>query len=130
MEKPIVFFDGVCNLCNGFISFLVGIDKDEKFHLSSLQGETAKKYLDKDDIDQMKSIVVWDKGKLYKKSEAVLHIFLVTGGIWTCVSWFRFFPSVLTNIAYDFIAKNRYLFFGKKESCRIPTPEERKRFLV
>jgi len=125
----IIYFDGVCNLCNGFVDFVIQRDKEHLFQFAPLQGKSALQLLNHQDLG-LDSVVYYDNGQVYKKSIAVLKIAgeLSTG--------YRFFsklasllPIFILNFFYDFIAKNRYLFFGKKQTCRLPTLEERKLFL-
>lgn len=125
----IIYFDGVCNLCNGFVDFVIQRDKEHLFHFAPLQGKSAQQQLNAQDLG-LDSVVFYDNGHVYKKSIAVLKIASELG------AGYRFFskiasvlPVFILNFLYDFIAKNRYLFFGKKETCRLPTPEERKLFL-
>jgi len=130
-NKSIVLFDGVCNLCNASVDFLIRIDKKEKLYFSSLQSDTGQKILthyqlSKDNYD---SFLYLDKGKLYQKSSAGLHLLSGLGGFWTLTKILFIFPKIIRDLVYTFIAKNRYRFFGKKETCRLPTKEEKKRFI-
>lgn len=127
----IIFFDGVCGLCNGFIDFLMTIDKSRQFHFSPLQSEFAQKKLPANFTSDLKSVIYIDhENKMYSKSEAVLRILYDIGGLWKISMIGNFLPKKIMNGAYDMIAANRYKVFGKKETCRMPTPEERKRFLT
>lgn len=126
----IIFFDGVCGLCNGFVDFILKIDKKRKFHFSPLQGEYAAKTLPRHLTKELSSLAFMSNGKIYTKSEAVLMILSETGGFWALSSIFRIIPKSFQNVIYDFVAKYRYVIFGKKSSCRLPTSEERSRFVI
>lgn len=125
-------FDGVCNLCNGAIQFVIKRDKEDKFRFAALQSEIGRKLVAERGIDTSKvdSIILIDPGvAYYTKSEAALEIGTELKGYRTLSNILRLIPSSLSNIVYDFIAKNRYKWYGKKESCMIPTPELQAKFL-
>ena len=131
-NKKIILFDGVCNLCNGSIRFVIKRDKKDRFRYAALQSEIGRKLASERNIDISKvdSIILIEPGVAYfTKSEAALKIGQSLGGIWMFVAVFNLIPSGLLNIVYDFIAKNRYRWFGKKEVCMIPTPELKAKFL-
>jgi predicted DCC family thiol-disulfide oxidoreductase YuxK len=123
-SKFIVFFDGYCGLCNGFVDFLLACNKN--IYFSPLQGETAKRMQIK---VNNKSIIFLCNGKLYKESEAIINIFISMGGIWKFAMIAKIVPVILRDLVYKFIATNRYKWFGKKENCRVPTNGEKKFFL-
>ncbi|MCO5141637.1 MAG: DCC1-like thiol-disulfide oxidoreductase family protein [Oligoflexia bacterium] len=125
----IVFFDGVCNLCNGFIDFLISRDSEGIFQVASLQGVTARSYVSQSARDDLQSVVLWAQGQTYSQSDAILMILPQLGGGWFFMKMFWIFPKFIRDFFYQLIAKNRYRLFGKKESCRLPTREERSRFL-
>lgn len=134
MEEPkkIVLFDGICNLCNGAIQFVIKRDKEDKFRFAALQSEIGRKLVAERGIDtsEVDSIILIDPGvAYYTKSEAALEIGTELKGYRTLSNILRLIPSSLSNIVYDFIAKNRYKWYGKKESCMIPTPELQAKFL-
>lgn len=130
-EAPVILFDGVCNLCNSSVQFVIERDKKKQFRFASLQSdygqEQQKKYglLDKN-VD---SIVLIENGKAYIKSTAALRIAKRLGGLYPLAYGFIIIPAFLRNIVYDFIARNRYKWFGKQESCWLPTPDLKSRFL-
>lgn len=129
-NRPIVFFDGVCSLCNGFVDFLVSADHGRlRLHIASLQGATAKERLPPEFSAQLASIVYWEEGKISTESTAVLRIWKHLGFPWTLFYVFILVPEFLRNWVYRFIAKHRYKWFGKRESCRLPTASERVYFL-
>jgi predicted DCC family thiol-disulfide oxidoreductase YuxK len=135
MEKnlvidKVVFFDGVCGLCNGFVDFVIKHDSKKSFHFSPLQSDYAKQMLSTELTNDLKTVVVQIEGKIYKKSEAVFEVLKNLGAPWSMAVMLQILPSSLLNWAYDLIASNRYRLFGKKSTCRIPTPEERERFIL
>jgi predicted DCC family thiol-disulfide oxidoreductase YuxK len=125
----IIFFDGVCGLCNGFIDFIMVIDKEHKFRFSPLQSDYALKELPSDLTKDLKSVVYVKNGVVFTKSQAVLEVLKDVGGIWKFAAIGKIFPRVFSNSVYDLVAENRYRLFGKKDTCRLPTPEERARFI-
>lgn len=130
VNMKIIFFDGVCGLCNGFVDFIIKIDKKKIFLFSPLQGAYASTQLPETMTQDLTSVVLLIDGKTYTKSEAVQKILREIGGIWVLSSIFTVVPRFIQNSIYDQIAKNRYQLFGKKKLCRIPTEEERSRFVT
>ncbi len=130
--KKIILFDGVCNLCNNAINFVIKRDKNDVFRYASLQSEIGKKLIAERNIDISKidSILLIDpKIAYYHKSTAALQISKQLSGIYPLLSVFLVVPQSLRDWIYDIIAKNRYKWFGKKESCMIPTPELKALFI-
>ena len=128
-NPPIVFFDGVCGLCNSSVDFIQAEDHRRVFKFAPLQGDTARRMLATDKLADLKSMVYVDEHGQYERSSAILRIGTRLGNIWS-VAWLGFLiPERLRNALYDFIARNRYRWFGQKEACRIPTAEERAYFL-
>lgn len=125
-DRQIVFFDGVCNLCNAFVDFLIARNAD--FAFAPLQGEAAKRTLP-DRARNLKSVVLWSQGQSWEKSDAALLILQQLGGPWWLMRVFWVVPKFLRDLAYDVVAANRYRVFGRRETCRLPTPAERARFL-
>jgi predicted DCC family thiol-disulfide oxidoreductase YuxK len=128
-DRQIIFFDGVCNLCNGFVDFLIRRDKEALFAFAPLQGETARRTLKAEYVKEMRSVVLYSQGQATQKSDAALMILQQLGGGWNLMRVFWAVPRPLRNFIYDRIAKNRYHLFGKRETCRLPSVEERARFL-
>lgn len=130
-EGLIVLFDGVCNLCTGVVKFSVKQDKKGKLRYASLQSEVAKTIMRKHNLDenQLKTFVFVDNDKIYTRSTAGLKLLSSFGGLWTLVYAFIIVPRPIRDAVYDFISRNRYRWFGKEESCMIPSPEIRARFL-
>ena len=128
-DKPIIFFDGVCNLCNGFVNFLIKYDQKKQFYFASLQGKTAKKLLQKKYTDQLTTIVLFDKNEQFIKSGAVIRIFAKLGWVGKFFYSASIIPQFIRDALYDWVAKKRYHWFGQLSSCRIPTKSESKFFL-
>jgi len=127
----IVFFDGVCNLCNGAVRFIIRRDKHHYFQFSSLQSDFAKGYLSEKgfQINKMESILLAEGDKIYNKSTAVLRISRHLSGAWKICASFLIIPRFIRNGLYDYIAKHRYAWFGRREECMIPDESVRDRFL-
>jgi predicted DCC family thiol-disulfide oxidoreductase YuxK len=130
-EKPIILFDGVCNLCNGAINFVIDHDKKEVFRFASLQSGFGQNVLLKfgKSITDFDSMLVLDNDNIYQKAEAALFMAKKLDKPWRYLSFFRIFPTWFLNIFYNIIAKNRYRLFGKSETCRIPTMALMDRFI-
>ena len=130
-ENPTILFDGVCNFCNRAINFVLKQDKKGIFRFAPLQSETARKLLQQYNLStkDFDSFVLIDNGKVYKKSAASLRVMNKLPWYWKEAQIFWIVPAFIRNAIYDFIAKNRYQWFGKKDQCMIPTPEMRSRFL-
>ncbi len=125
-------FDGVCNLCNGAVQFIIKRDKKDLFRYAALQSEIGEKLVEERGIDTSKvdSIVLVEPGvAYYTKSDAVLRIGQGFGGLWKGLALFTWIPRIIRDALYDFIARNRYKWFGKKDQCMIPTPELQAKFL-
>lgn len=129
--SPVVLFDGVCNLCNGAIQFIIRHDKKNIFRFASLQSDVAKKMLDSAGLpsDKLDSIIVVKNNHFYRESDAAIEIAKELSGPWKMVSWLRIIPKFLRDPAYRLIASNRYRMFGKRDACMIPTPDLKSRFL-
>jgi predicted DCC family thiol-disulfide oxidoreductase YuxK len=129
LNKTIVFFDGVCNLCNSSVQLLLKLDKDEVFSFSSLQSTYSQSIIPKDIQIEKDSIVLFKNEHFYSEAEAVFEIVKSLDN-WTKVLLvFKVFPLKWNNVIYRWIAKNRYKIFGRKEECMIPDPNVRNRFL-
>jgi len=131
IDFPILFFDGVCTLCNQSVDFVIRHDKKKKIRFAALQSQTAQNLL-KDRIVSLQnpnSLVWYNQGKIKQKSNAVFALVPHLGFPFTLSLILWVIPRFLRNYVYDVIARNRYKWFGKKESCRIPTQEEQQLFL-
>lgn len=133
INKKIIFFDGVCNLCNGFIDFVIKRDKNKNIYYASLQSEIGVQILKEYNVkltDNFSTIYFLDNGKLHHRSTAILYVLSNLNLFYRVFSRFSLiFPTKFRNFVYDYIAKNRYRFFGKKETCRLPSIQERGQFL-
>ncbi len=127
----IILFDGVCNFCNASINFVIDHDVERRFRFASLQSEIGQRILTENSrsVSDFDTVLLIREGKLVEKSTAALEIARYLRG-WTWLYTFRFIPRFIRDAIYNLIAKNRYNIFGKSESCRIPTPEERSLFVV
>lgn len=130
-KHKIILFDGVCNLCNGAVTYIIKHDKKNVFKFAALQSEIGKQLVAKFNIDTEKvdSIILIDDEKHYEKSSAALHITKNLSGAYPLLFGFMIVPKFFRNAVYDYIARNRYKWFGKKESCMIPTKELKAKFL-
>ncbi len=126
----IIYFDGVCGLCNGFVDFIMKIDSEGKFKFSPLQSDFAKSRLLPKYTQDLKSVVVEIDGEILEKSDAVFRVFETLGGKWKILAKLKILPPSLRNAGYDLVAELRYKIFGKKDTCRLPTPEEKERFVL
>tara|TARA_R110001592_G_scaffold189864_1_gene435479 strand:+ start:331 stop:750 length:420 start_codon:yes stop_codon:yes gene_type:complete len=131
-NKKLILFDGVCNLCNASVQYIIKHDKKNVFLFTALQSETGQKIINEFNIDTTKtdSILLYtpEKGIDYK-STAALNIAYNLGFPLSVMGIFFIIPSFIRNWVYDYIAKNRYTWYGKKESCMVPSPEFKNKFL-
>ena len=130
-DKIIVLFDGVCNLCNGAVQFVIKRDPAVKFLFASLQSDFGQSQLIKFGLDPsaLHSIMVIEDDKIYERSDAAFRIVRHLQSAWRFLGVFKIFPKVVRDWGYDVVAKNRYSVFGRTESCMIPTPELKSRFI-
>lgn len=131
INQPIVLFDGVCNLCNSSVQFIIKHDEENKFLFSSLQSEKGQEllrnfHLPVNDFD---TFVLVEKDKYYTKSTAALRVLKHLGKKWRMAYACIIIPKPIRDFVYSIIARNRYKIWGKQESCWLPTPELQKRFL-
>lgn len=132
IPNKIILFDGVCNLCNGAVLFVIKRDKKDTFRYAALQSDIGQKLTKERGIDTEKvdSIVLIEPGvAYYTKSTAALKIAMDFGGIWKLLYIFTWLPEGFRNRIYDYVAANRYKWFGRKDECMIPTPELKSKFL-
>lgn len=130
-EKPLILFDGVCNLCSGAVQFVLKRDPGNIFQFASLQGETGRALLLERGraSDALSSIILLDNGKIHTRSTAALRIARRLSGAWPLLYAFIVIPPFIRDAVYDLIARNRYKWFGKKQECWIPGPQWKDRFL-
>ncbi|MBC7535315.1 MAG: thiol-disulfide oxidoreductase DCC family protein [Ferruginibacter sp.] len=129
--RQIILFDGVCNLCNGAVQFVIKHDPHAKFTFASLQSETGKNLLEAHNLptDQLNSFVLIQGERSYTRSTAALKVVMQLTGLVKILYGFIIVPVFIRNAVYQLIAKNRYKWFGKKEACMIPSPSLKQRFL-
>ena len=127
----IILFDGLCNLCNGSVQFIINRDSKKQFRFASLQSSFGNHQLHKFGLsaNELYSIILIKDGRYLQKSNAALEIARNLNRVWPAFYIFKIVPRFLRDWVYDGIAKNRYSWFGKKDSCMIPTPELKSRFL-
>lgn len=131
-DKQIILFDGLCNLCNTAVNFVIVRDKSDLFRFVALQSELGQEITTYIGIDTRKtdSIILYIPQKAYYyKSQAALKIAVHLGGLFPLTAIFQLVPDFISDWIYDYVAKNRYRWFGKKDSCMIPTPELSNKFL-
>ena len=131
MERLNILFDGVCNLCSGFVVFTIKRDPEAKFKFASLQSDEGVNLQKEFGVDpnHIKTMVLVEEDTYYVKSDAVLRIFKHLNGMWFILYYLIYLPRPIRDFVYDIVAKNRYRWFGKKDECMLPTPELEKRFL-
>ncbi len=129
-HPAIIFFDGECLLCNGFVDLMLKLDPAGVFAMAPLQGQTAQHLLPSlPDQAEDWSMYYLEAGTLYGQSDAALAVMARLGGLWSVLSWGRRIPRPLRNRLYRVIARNRYRWFGRRATCRMPHPQEQVRFL-
>lgn len=131
VEQPVILFDGVCNLCNGSVLFIIQRDPKAKFRFGSLQSDFGKNQMRKFGLPEteLNSVLLVKHGQLYQKSNAALEIAYQLSGGWPLLYGFKIVPRILRDWIYNWISRNRYKWFGKKDACMIPTPELKSRFV-
>jgi predicted DCC family thiol-disulfide oxidoreductase YuxK len=142
-EHPLLLFDGVCNLCNRTVQFVIRHDRKGTFRFATLQGEAARKALSvippgagvhlpegtSPSDPSSGSVILLHRGVVYQRSSAVLKVFQLLGGAWKVLAFFYIVPRPVRDGVYEWIARNRYRWFGRKDECMVPTPELGNRFL-
>ena len=131
-QYPVIIFDGICHLCCGWIRYLIRKDKTMKFRFATIQSETGQKVLNEvPENEKMMESIIYVKGNQYfRESSAILEILTDIGGFWKIVVVLKLIPKAIRDKIYQFIAKRRYRYFGKRTTCLLPTPENKKRFLT
>jgi predicted DCC family thiol-disulfide oxidoreductase YuxK len=129
--NPVIFFDGVCNLCNASVDFLIRHDTNRLLRYASLQSSAGQQALLQAGLsaDAYESFLLFDNGKFYTRSTAALRTAIILGGFFRLLAIFFVVPRPIRDVIYSFVARNRYRWFGQKETCRLPTPEERALFI-
>ena len=127
---PVLLFDGVCNLCNASVDFVIRNEARPMFFFASLQSDFSQNLLKKhEEPTELNSLIVWDGNQFIYASDAALYLAKHLKSPYKYLYHLRWFPRFIRDAVYYFIARNRYSIFGKKESCRIPTEKEKSRFL-
>ena len=128
---PIVLFDGVCNLCNGSVQFLLKRDPEGRFRFAALQSDAGRRLMAEHGLaaDTLSSVLLIEGGRVWHESSAALRIARHLPGAWKLLRVFAIVPRPLRDAAYRWIARNRYRWFGKRDECMVPRPGDRERFL-
>lgn len=129
--QHLLLFDGVCNLCNGTVQFLLRADRRKKLFFAALQSDTGQRVLQAYQFSgpPLQTVVFCSGPKYFTHSNAILEVCRVLGFPWSLLYLFKVIPRPLRDLIYRWVARNRYQWFGKKENCLLPTPELRQRFL-
>ena len=130
--QRLLFFDGVCNLCTGVVQFIIKRDKSARFRFASLQSSAGEAFLKENKMptDEFASFVYLRDGKVLMRSDAALNIARDLGGLWSLAYGFIIVPRVIRDAVYNWVARNRYKWFGRKDQCMLPTPELKARFVA
>jgi predicted DCC family thiol-disulfide oxidoreductase YuxK len=130
-QQPVILFDGVCNFCNSSVNFVIKKDKHAVIQFAPLQSDKGRLFLRQYNYPEnnLNSFIFIEEGKLYTRSTAALKVSRYLKGLWPVCYGLIIVPKFIRDGIYNWIAKNRYKWFGKKEQCMIPSPEVRKRFL-
>jgi predicted DCC family thiol-disulfide oxidoreductase YuxK len=130
-EHAILLFDGECNLCNHSVQFVIPRDPKDYYRFAALQSEAGKKLLEQYQLPstEMGTVILIQNGKLYTKSTAALKLVRHLNRLWPLLYLLVVIPSFLRDPIYDWVARNRYKWFGRREFCMMPTPEMKRRFL-
>lgn len=131
-QQSIILFDGVCNLCNASVSFVIERDKKNVFQFASLQSSFGQEVLKKHQLSasDFDSMILLQDEIIYQRSDAALRISKELSGAWKLLYGFIIVPRFIRNAVYNFVARNRYKWFGKQEACMIPTPELKAKFIA
>lgn len=130
-NQPIILFDGVCNFCNSAVNFTLKRNAKANIRFAPLQGEAGQRILQQYHLpaDDMQSFIFIEDGRVYKRSTAALKVCRHLRGLWPLCYGFMIVPGCIRDGIYNWIAKNRYTWFGVKETCMIPTPDMKARFI-
>ena len=131
-KKIILFFDGVCNLCSGWVDFIIKFDTKNNIKFCALQSDVAKQILLKNSIDksEMHTVILLVNDVVYTKSTAAIKLLNELGGAWKLFNVFLLIPKFIRDFFYSIIAKNRYRFFGKRTSCYMPSDKDISKFIA
>jgi len=131
LPHPVLLFDGVCNFCNGTVRLIIKIDPRGKFRFASLQSATGQRLLKQFHLpdNELNTVVLIEGGRAFTRSEVVFQVVRKVGGIWLVLFLFKIIPRPVRDAVYDWVARNRYKWFGRKAACPVPPAEVRERFL-
>ena len=131
LTRPIIVFDGVCVLCNRSVHFIIMHDTQKLFRLVSMQATVGQQLLRDHglDSDDPSSLLLIDESGAHTDTDAIIRVVCRFGGVWKLISIMRIVPPDLRDLAYRWVAKNRYHWFGKRETCMVPTPDIAERFI-
>lgn len=132
MTGPVLFFDGVCNLCNASVQFVIRHDRQAVIRFASLQSAAGQKAMEAVSAQMghvPDSLIFLDNGRYYTESDAALRVAGHLDGGWRTFRFLRIFPAMIRNWAYRLVSRNRYRWFGKQDACMMPSPELKARFL-
>ena len=130
MTLPIIYFDGLCNLCDGFVRFVIARDRRARFRFAPLQGDTAAARLGgRFGGNELQTVVLEESRRFRVRSDAALAILTGLGGLWRLAGALRIIPCRVRDAIYDHVARKRFAWYGRRDTCRVPTPEESQRFL-
>jgi predicted DCC family thiol-disulfide oxidoreductase YuxK len=131
MEKPVVLFDGVCNFCNRWVNFAIRHDKKGRLRFATLQSDYARKLLESHHVapENNSSVILLDNGNIYTRSGAVLRITRYLDGGWKIFYGLSIIPRFVRDPLYNWVARKRYAWFGKRDTCMIPTASQKERFI-
>ena len=130
-NSSILLFDGVCNLCNGAVQWVIRHDPEAKIRFAALQSKAGQQLLDRAGLptEELSTAVFYHNGQLHTRSDAALEVLRQLGGAWSLLYGLKIIPRPIRDVIYDWIARNRYRWFGQRESCMMPTPALKARFL-
>lgn len=131
IDRPVILFDGVCNLCNSSVQFIIRHDPHSRFRFAALQSEFGQSQLELHGFgkEELLSVVLLTDGKAYDKSRAALEIARKLNGLWPLMYAFIIVPPFIRDLVYNWISRNRYRWFGRQDECMIPTPDLKARFI-
>ena len=130
-NESIILFDGVCNLCNRSVQFIIRRDKNNMFRFAAIQSKAGQSLLKRFQLspDDINSFLLIEGQRIYTRSTAALRVFRKLGGIWTFMYAFMLFPGFIRDAVYNWVARNRYKWYGKRDACMIPTADLKNKFL-
>ena len=132
LHQPIILFDGVCNFCNGAVNFSIKRDKQKQIRFAALQSAAGRQLVQQYGLlaDDMRSFLFIENSKVYNRSTAALKVCRYLKGLWPLCYGLIVIPAFIRNGIYDWIARNRYKWFGERQECMVPTPDMKARFLI